>query len=199
MNILALDLGTKTGWALLEGSRMESGVQDFSKGGESNGMLFLKFNRWLSDITDRSVWVNSAGHVGYGFCPLLIAYEAPHHRAGGAATEIAVGLATRIQEACALRNLECTPVHSMTLKKWATGRAGKDAMIRAACKFRYGKEWGWWAEAMPLMMDDNEADAICLLGYTLEKFGEETTCNARPAAALGITTEARGPMNPFTK
>ena len=51
MRILALDLATKTGWALWDGARIESGVQDFTKGrGESNGMLLLKFNKATSRL-----------------------------------------------------------------------------------------------------------------------------------------------------
>jgi len=84
MKILALDLGTKTGWALAENDRTESGVQVFDvRRGESPGMRYLRFNRWLEELT------------GATPKPDLIAYEQPHHR-GGAATEIAAGFSTRV-------------------------------------------------------------------------------------------------------
>jgi hypothetical protein len=51
MNILALDLGTRTGWAMAENGRTKSGVQLFDvKRGESPGMRYLRFNRWLEDM-----------------------------------------------------------------------------------------------------------------------------------------------------
>ena len=83
MRILALDLATKTGWALWDGARIESGVQDFSKKrGESNGMLFLNFNHWLSRIVNATAGIPTPVD--------LLVYEQAHYR-GGAATEICVG------------------------------------------------------------------------------------------------------------
>ena len=82
MKILALDTATKTGWAIFDsaaGRIIESGVQDFAKRrGESNGLMFLRFRAWLSQIIATAR-------------PDLIAYERAHHR-GGAATEICVNL-----------------------------------------------------------------------------------------------------------
>lgn len=146
MNILALDLATATGWALAENGRIESGVQDFSKKrGETNGILFLRFNRWLDEIATK----DGKARVR------VIAYEQAHHR-GGAATQIGVGLGTRVDELCAKHGIECLPVHSATLKKHATGsgRADKAAMCAAASRF-----------AGHAIRDDNEADALLLLKY----------------------------------
>lgn len=149
--ILALDLGTATGWALAkqtfpgstEYQLVESGVQTFDvKRGESPGMRYLRFRRWLEDVTP-------------GDC-ILICYEQTHHR-GGAATEVAAGLATRVQELCALRAIEHAAVHSASLKKWTVGRgnADKTAMLAAVCT-----RW-------KIVHDDNEADALALLHYAL--------------------------------
>jgi len=141
MMILALDLATRTGWAIVQDGRViESGVQDFTKRrGESNGLLFLRARKWLSDIV--------LTHV-----PNLIAYEQAHFR-GGAATEICVGLQTRAQEQAAACGIESAPVSSGRLKKWATGSgsAGKPEMIAwAASKLGRQPE------------DDNEADAVAV-------------------------------------
>ncbi len=166
MRILALDLGTKSGWALWDGARIESGVQDFTKQrGESNGMLFLKFNRWLHETV--------YDHYIHSVKDTLIAFEQAHHR-GGAATEIAVGLMTRVLEFCARYGIEHTSVHSMTLKKFATGRgnASKEEMIQ-----RVRRRGLVHLDYIP---DDNEADALWLLIYALEKFGGETAWNVRP-------------------
>lgn len=120
--ILGLDLGTHTGWAAIcPDGRIESGVQHFEVArGDSPGMRWLRFNAWLDEVLRLT-------H------PDLVVYEQAHHR-GGAATEITIGFATRVQEACAEWGTEHTTVHSATLKKFATGngRASKDEMIEAA-------------------------------------------------------------------
>jgi Holliday junction resolvasome RuvABC endonuclease subunit len=143
MKILALDTAIKTGWALFDGKTgkiIESGVQSFAKRrGESNGLVFLRFRRWLSDF---------ASDTGL-FDGDLIAYEQAHFR--GAGTELLVGLQTRVQEVAAEMGITSAPVHTGTLKKWATGKgnAGKKEMIAAARKV-LGRE----------PVDDNEADAV---------------------------------------
>jgi hypothetical protein len=184
MRILSLDLGTKTGWALWDGARMESGVQDFTKQrGESNGMLFLKFNRWLAAMPPDS-------YVMDGIRPQdkfdLIVFEQAHHR-GGAATEIAVGLMTRVLEFCARYGIEHTSVHSASLKKFATGRgnADKDEMIE-----RLRRRGLVHLDYIP---GNDEADALWLLIYALEKFGGVPS-NAQPAAAGKIES-----LEPSTK
>lgn len=161
MNVLALDLGTHTGWALRRhgavGAAIESGVQVFDlRRGESPGMRYMRFRRWLGEMGQ-----DTAAHG------LLIAYEAAHHR-GGAATELLCGLTTRVHEWAAQHPWsEHQAVHSATLKKWATGRgnADKEAMRRAMV------DRGWWApiahEHGRAPIDDNEVDAVVLLHYCL--------------------------------
>jgi Holliday junction resolvasome RuvABC endonuclease subunit len=153
MKILALDCSTKTGWALLDenGRIIESGVQSFDKRrGESNGLVFLRFRSWLSKLIEFL-----PGGVG------LLVYERAHMR-GGAATELCVGMQTRVQEAAAERQIESLPVPSTTLKKWATGngRAGKLEMIQA-CRQHLGRP----------PEDDNEADAVLLAVYAHAEYG----------------------------
>jgi Holliday junction resolvasome RuvABC endonuclease subunit len=147
--ILGLDLATRTGWAVVKDGRViESGVQDFSKRrGESNGVLFLRARKWLSEF-------------GCPTPPHLVVYEQAHFR-GGAATEICVGLQTRAQEMAAEWGIESAPVPTSTLKKWATGvgRAEKAAMIAWAAE-RIGRQ----------PEDDNEADAIAVGLWAAEEF-----------------------------
>jgi len=52
MTILALDLGTTTGWALMRANgQIASGSQSFKpQRFEGGGMRFLKFKRWLTDV-----------------------------------------------------------------------------------------------------------------------------------------------------
>ena len=156
MNILAHDLGTRTGWALSEGGRIESGVQDFTpRRGESAGMRYLHFNRWLLRVHREGF------REGQDRPCDLIVYEMPHLRGGAAATVLA-GLQTRVEEFCATHGIEHAPVHSATLKKFTTGsgRGDKDAMKIAA------KERGWLTRLFYIPEDD-EVDAICLLHYAL--------------------------------
>ena len=108
--IAALDFGTRTGWAALSDGHVESGVQTFDLArGESPGMRFIRFRRWLEEILALTQ-------------PGLCVYEQAHHR-GGHATELLVGMATRLQEACAEKGIEYTAVHSATLKKVSCGSA----------------------------------------------------------------------------
>lgn len=142
MNLLALDLGTKTGWATLCENIRHSGVQVFDlKRGESPGMRFLRFHRWLIDFPMR---------------PELVIYEEAHHR-GGAATAVAYGFQSHLFSWCAQAGIEHQGLHSATLKKFATGsgKAGKNDMV-AALSRKFGT---------PLNMDDNEADASWLLEW----------------------------------
>ena len=141
MQILSLDMATKTGWCFYDSETkkiIESGVQDFSKKrGESNGVMYLRFRGWLKLITDLHK-------------PELIAYEQAHMR-GGAATEICIALQTRAQERAVEIGIESIPVRANTLKKFASGKgnAGKDIMIKLATKYLNRP-----------VIDDNEADAI---------------------------------------
>jgi Holliday junction resolvasome RuvABC endonuclease subunit len=143
---LALDLGSKTGWATREiGGRVTSGVQEFSlQRGDSAGMRFIRFNRWLREMLA-------------DVKPSLVVYEKPHMR-GGYATDLLVGFMTRIQEACVEQGIEYEGVHSLTLKKatCGTGKADKAKMIEWAAE-HYSRD--------ARNLDDNEADALCLLAY----------------------------------
>jgi len=149
MNILALDCATKTGWAAYcDGAITESGVQDFAKRrGESNGLMFLKFRKWLKEI----VWL---------WKPDLIAYERAHYR-GGAATNVCVGLTTRVEEVAALAESELAAVTTTELKKFATGggKASKEDMV-AAAQGHIGRP----------PIDDNEADAIMIAMWAANEY-----------------------------
>lgn len=150
--LLALDLGTNTGWAVSDQGRVDSGVQVFDlKRGESPGMRYLRFGRWLSEMA----------YFRGGRLPELLVYEAAHYR-GGHATEVAVGLVTRAQAYCAEHGIEHASVHTSTLKKVTTGhaRASKEDMVRCVgvrfAEHLHGRQ-----------PSDDEADALALLDYAL--------------------------------
>jgi len=161
--ILALDCATKTGWAVYQRYYSDggfltqdyfSGMQDFSKRrGESNGIMFLRFRKWLHEMKDKF-----DGSID------LVIYERAHHR-GGAPTEIGYGLTGIVQAFAAEIGAEYDAVHTGTLKKFATGKgnAGKPDMI-AYFKREIGKE----------PADDNEADAYALLRYAIDQYVVDT-------------------------
>lgn len=156
-SILALDLATRTGWALWDGSRRESGVQVFDvRRGESPGMRYLAFNRWLDGLVFPHPY---AGEPGQAPRVGMLIYEQTHNR-GGAATEVAAGFATRVQEFCARHDLQHAAVHSATLKKFTTGKgnAKKPEMIAAVIR-------RWPPDGPIRVLTDDEADAIALLAY----------------------------------
>lgn len=147
MNILALDMATKTGWAT--NVNRTSGVQTFDvKRGESPGMRFLRCRGWLSEMLSLLCSID------------VIVYEQAHHR-GGAATACCVGLVSTVQAFAAEHGIELMAVHTGELKRWATGKgnAGKPEMIKTA------RQRGWSPS------DDNEADAALLLEYAVNSLG----------------------------
>ena len=152
---------------------MESGWQNFAlKRGESPGMRFLMFRQWLAVM----LGVNR---------PDVVVYEQAHHR-GGAATEVGVGLTTRVQEECASRDIPYAAVHTATLKKWATGsgRASKQDMMARASEIA-GRD----------IPSDDEADAICLLDYGLAMYGGKVLaldCGTKTGWAVGSQTTPNG-------
>ena len=150
MNILALDVGSRTGWTARINGMIESGVETFSiERNESRGMRFLRFRSWLDGMITT---VN----------PSLIVYERPHQR-GGPPTEFLYGLTTRIDEACSVNGIDYKAVHIGTLKKFATGKgnASKDEMM-AVARQRMGRE----------PIDDNESDSYLLLEYAIKNYVE---------------------------
>jgi Holliday junction resolvasome RuvABC endonuclease subunit len=150
--ILALDCATKTGWALIKGGSVyESGVQDFSKKrGESNGIMFIRFRRWLTDMLKENK-------------PDMLVYEQTGHSFKNAsAMEIAFNLSGRAQEVADEHFIQYTTYTPSALKKFATGKgnADKAAMIEAVYD-RIGKR----------VESDDEADAILLGLMAWEEYG----------------------------
>ena len=107
-------------------------------------MRYLRLMRWLDEV---------------GAKVELVAYELAHQR-GGPATEIAAGFATHVQAWCALRGIEHTSVHSLTLKKFVSGsgKADKSTMMRIV-------RAKWKAD----VATDDEADAVAVLQWCLKE------------------------------
>jgi len=145
MKILGLDVATHTGVAICEdGKIIDSGVWDYSKvrGKDMhNGHIF---NALRSNIASM-------------FCSYDIdhvVYERSHFR--GAASFLLVGMSTHVLSACAQWSIPVSDVHTLTLKKWATGdgRASKADMMQRATEAT-GKVYE----------SDDESDAVNLALY----------------------------------
>lgn len=142
-SILALDLGTNSGWALRDDAgQITSGTHSFRPGRfEGGGMRYLRFTRWLDELAGNS-----------GTFAMVFFEEVRRHAATDAA-HVYGGLMASLTAWCELRSIPYEGVPVGTIKKHATGKgnAPKEAMI-AAMRGR------GFAPA-----DDNEADALALL------------------------------------
>ena len=151
--ILALDLGTTTGWALAQtDAQITSGSQSFKpQRFEGGGMRFLRFKRWLTDIKQCSTDIS------------LIVFEEVRRHAGVDAAHAYGGFMGQLTAWCEHHQIPYEGVPVGTIKKHATGKgnASKEQMIQAM-QARYHS-----------VADDNEADALALLYWAIEMRGEQ--------------------------
>lgn len=146
--ILALDLGTHTGWALhhLNGS-ITSGTEHFKpQRFEGGGMRYLRFKRWLTEIKQCADGIDA------------VFMEEVRRHAGVDAAHAYGGFLAHLTAWCEHHQIPYQGVPVGTIKKHATGKgnAGKDEMIAAAIKRGFAPS------------DDNEADALALLHWAIE-------------------------------
>lgn len=157
--LLALDLGTHTGWALYQrDGTITSGTEHFTpRRFEGGGMRFLRFKRWLNELR------NATGEIHAVF------FEEVRRHAGVDAAHSYGGFMSHLTAWCEQHRIPYQGVPVGTIKKHATGKgnASKEDMVTAARK--RGHDPG----------DDNEADALALLHWALEmqgELGEEHDC-----------------------
>lgn len=146
--ILAIDLGTKTGFALAGPRELfMSGEWDFKPSRhEGAGMRDLKFRRKLAEL-----------HAAVGVTEVW--YEAVEFTFTSYQKEVLSGLRSTLIVWCEENKIPYRGVPVATLKKFATGRgsAKKARMLLAARGYGYDVPDG----------NDNEADALCLLQYAI--------------------------------
>jgi Holliday junction resolvasome RuvABC endonuclease subunit len=145
--ILALDLGTTTGWALRDRTgRITSGSQSFKpQRFEGGGMRFLRFKTWLAELKMHADGIDA-----------LVFEEVRRHASTDAAHAYGGFLAT-LTAWCEHHGVPYQGVPVGTIKKHATGsgRAGKDAVMAAVRARGHAPA------------DDDEADALALLLWAL--------------------------------
>ena len=146
--ILALDLGTHTGWALHQrDGTITSGTEHFSpQRFEGGGMRFLRFKRWLNELRSHSVEINA------------VFFEEVRRHAGVDAAHAYGGFMSHLTAWCEQNSIPYQGVPVGTIKKHATGKgnAAKDEMVAAA------RQRGFKPA------DDNEADALSILHWAME-------------------------------
>jgi Holliday junction resolvasome RuvABC endonuclease subunit len=146
--LLALDLGTTTGWAL-RGSdgHITSGSESFRpQRFEGGGMRFLRFRRWLTELKGHADGIDT------------LVFEEVRRHAGVDAAHAYGGFLATLTAWCEHHGIPYQGVPVGTIKKHATGKgnANKDQMISAARLRGHAPA------------DDNEADAIALLHWAVE-------------------------------
>jgi hypothetical protein len=150
-SILALDLGTTTGWALSGyDGLITSGTASFRPGRfDGGGMRYLRFTNWLTEIDRLSGPVET------------IWFEEVRRHTGTDAAHVYGGLMATLTSWAELRGVPYQGVPVGTIKKHATGRGNADklAMIAAARARGFSPA------------DDNEADAIAILLWAMETHG----------------------------
>jgi hypothetical protein len=148
--IVALDLGSTTGWALRGADGLiTSGTQQFRPNRfEGGGMAFLRFNHWLSEIAE------SSGPITAVF------FEEVRAHAGTLAAHVYGGFLAHLEAWAEFRDVPYQGVPVGTIKRFIAGKgnADKQAVI-AAVKARGHSP-----------ADHNEADAIAILLWAIENY-----------------------------
>ncbi len=147
MSILALDLGTKTGWALSSKGRILSGVESFhSDRFSGGGMRFLRFHRWLSTLNTLQPGIEE------------ICFEEVRRHLGTDAAHVYGGLLAILTSWCEEQKIPYQGVPVGTIKKFIAGKgnASKEEVIAQIIKKGHNPQ------------DDNEADALSLLYWRLQ-------------------------------
>ncbi len=147
-SILALDLGTQTGWALLgRDGDISSGAEGFKpQRFEGGGMRYLRFKRWLTELKNAADGLNA------------VFFEEVRRHAGVDAAHAYGGFMAHLTAWCEHHQIPYQGVPVGTIKKHATGKgnASKGDMVAAARRLGHAPA------------DDNEADALAILHWAIE-------------------------------
>ena len=146
--ILALDLGTITGWALQGRSGLiTSGTEIFKPSRfEGGGMRYLRFKHWLEETHQVCGGVQA------------VYFEEVRRHLGVDAAHAYGGFLAHLTAWCEHHEIPYQGVPVGTLKQFTTGKgnAPKEAMIKAMQALGHAPT------------DDNEADALALLHWAIK-------------------------------
>lgn len=160
--LLALDLGTTTGWALrsADGGTV-SGAESFKpRRFEGGGMRYLRFKRWLTELKSTTEGLGS------------IYFEEVRRHAGVDAAHAYGGFLATLTSWCEYHQIPYSGVPVGTIKRHATGKgnASKEQMVAAVRTLGFAP------------VDDNEADALALLDWATSSLVESDVADRRRAA-----------------
>jgi hypothetical protein len=161
-SILSLDLGTTTGWALRsrDGS-IVSGSQSFKpQRFEGGGMRYLRFTRWLSEVAVSDE--TEEGEVKRANDTLLdrIVFEEVRRHAGVDAAHAYGGFMSHLTSFAERHAIPYEGVPVGTIKKHATGKGNANKLMMITAMQALGHN----------PVDDNEADALALLRWAIERY-----------------------------
>jgi len=151
MSLLALDLGTTTGFAIRTGDRaITSGTISFRPSRyDGGGIRYLRFSSWLDAL------VRDIGSIG------CVHYEEVRRHIGTDAAHIYGGFLATLTAWCEQRSVAYQGVPVGTIKRHVTGKGNADkAAVIAAVRARGFNP-----------TDDNEADALAILLWAIETVG----------------------------
>ena len=149
-SMLALDLGTTTGWAMrLTDGAIVSGTMAFRPGRyEGGGMRYLRFRAWLDELArDRGLDA--------------VYFEEVRRHVGTDAAHLYGGFLAHLTAWCEQRAVPYQGVPVGTIKRHVTGRGNADKQVVIAAVTARGHR----------PADDNEADAIAILLWAIDTAG----------------------------
>jgi Holliday junction resolvasome RuvABC endonuclease subunit len=141
MTLLALDLGTSMGFAILKDNKFISGTKKFAKYKEQFGERFYNFRKWLLDIIERH-------HVD------VVYFERVYGHTGTEAAHVYGGLMYALGSICFQHNIPCNGLTVQAIKKFMTGKgnATKEEMIAAAQQKGFAPKTHDEADAIAIML-----------------------------------------------
>jgi Holliday junction resolvasome RuvABC endonuclease subunit len=143
-NILAVDLGTTTGWAISNEFGIISGSVSFKQDRfAGGGMRYLNFQRWLGELPKMDV----------------VYFEEVRRHLGVDAAHAYGGFLGTLTSWCEAKQIPYQGIPVGTIKRFITGKgnASKLEVIEVIKALGYRP------------IDDNEADALALLHLAMQK------------------------------
>jgi Holliday junction resolvasome RuvABC endonuclease subunit len=153
VNVLALDLGTRCGYAIYKDGEIISGTQKLRHSKSASGARFLHFRRWMMEVIET--------HNIY-----MVFYERVVGHKGMLAAQVYGGFTYTLAAVCEEMQIKCTGIPVATIKKFMTGKgnATKDEMIAAARLRGFDPQ------------THDEADALAILLLALKTMGLPKVC-----------------------
>jgi Holliday junction resolvasome RuvABC endonuclease subunit len=140
MNVFALDLGSKSGFAILKDDQITIGTKKLRHDKRASGVRALDFYRWLTQMIREH-------NIGQVF------FERVYAHSGTEAAHLYGYFMHTLAAVCEEHGIRCVGIPVTTIKKFATGRgnATKEEMIASARSRGFNP------------VDDNSADALATL------------------------------------